>query len=139
MGWILNTESKMVTPGPRMKKGRTGHGCATLHLGDKTFGLVAGGWDGNEVQDSTEFVEFSTFHATWHYGPRLPRGLHGLTLVETTEGVLAIGGWDEELNSRKEIYKLICPDDQIENCHWQKQEQELEVGRSWHVSTPPPE
>jgi len=41
--WIVNTESKMVTRGPRMEIGRSSHGCATLHLGNKTFGLVAGG------------------------------------------------------------------------------------------------
>ena len=63
----------------------------------------------------------------------------GLTLVETTEGVLAIGGRDDDYESRKEIYKLFCPNDQIENCHWQKQEQELEVGRVRHVSIPLPE
>merc|ERR1712018_50869 len=135
--WILNTESKMVTPGPRMKSGRIGHGCATLHLGDKTFGLVACGTDGMNDWDSTEFVDFGQENPSWTDGPRLPKGLFGLTLVETTEGVLAIGGSDGR--SRKEIYKLICPNDQIENCQWQKQEQELEVGRALHVSIPLPE
>merc|ERR1712209_126171 len=109
--WILNTESKMVAPGPRMKIGRQSHGCATLHLGDKTFGLVAGGFDGNDW-DSTEFVDFGQENPSWTDGPRLPSGLYGPTLVETTEGVLAIGGYDDEGNSRKEIYKLMCPNDQ---------------------------
>ena len=59
--WILNTESKKVTPGPRMKIGRGGHGCATLHLGDKIFGSVADGFN----EDSTEILDFSQENSTW--------------------------------------------------------------------------
>ena len=67
--WILNTESKMVTPGPRMKSGRSGHGCATLHLGDKTFGLVAGGFNRSyRVLDHTEFMDFGQENPSWTDG-----------------------------------------------------------------------
>ena len=65
--------------------------------------------------------------------------MEGLTLVETGQGVLAMGGWDENYDERIEILKLDCPDDKITNCHWQEMEQKLEKGRRFHVSIPIPE
>ena len=48
-----------------MKIGRRSHGCATLHLGDKTFGLVAGGFGGG---DSTELMDFGQENPSWTDG-----------------------------------------------------------------------
>ena len=62
----------------------------------------------------------------------------GFSLVDTRQGVFAMGGYDRIVN-RNEILKLACPDDnQIENCQWQETEQKLEKESAWHVSIPLP-
>ena len=65
----------------------------------------------------------------------MPRKLAGLSLVETSEGIFAIGGNDAQMY-RKEILKLDCPGDKIETCEWIEQDQELEIARSFHVAIP---
>ena len=62
----------------------------------------------------------------------------GLTLVETSQGVLAIGGFDGWRYS-EEIQKLDCPDDKIKNCYWQEMDQKLKSARYYPVSIPIPE
>merc|ERR1712062_68907 len=126
-----------------MTTGRSSHACATFHLGTKTFGIVSGGhtkeYDGDEFLDSTEIIDFEEDSATWTEGPKLPRGLQGLTLVETTQGTYAMGGWDEYHNSRSEVFQLDCPGNQIQSCQWQEMPEKLEVGRDAHVSLSLPE
>ena len=63
--------------------------------------------------------------------------MSGLTLVETSQGVLAMGGY--YYGEKKEIYKLNCRDDMIKNCRWREMEQKLAEERSNHVSIPLPE
>ena len=66
-----------------------------------------------------------------------------MVLVETNQGVLAVGGIGEDENfkivARKEILKLVCLDDQIQNCEWEEMQQKLELGRRDHVVIPLPE
>ena len=66
-----------------------------------------------------------------------------MVLVETNQGVLAVGGIGEDENfkvvARKEILQLVCLDDQIQNCEWEEMQQKLELGRSDHVVIPLPE
>ena len=66
-----------------------------------------------------------------------------MVLVETNQGVLAVGGGGQDeggnLVYRKEILKLVCSDDQIQNCEWEEMPQKLELGRSDHVVIPLPE
>ena len=70
-----------------------------------------------------------------------------MALVETNQGVLAVGGLEGNLEdenfklvARKEILKLVCLDDQIQNCEWEEMQQKLELGRgSDHVVIPLPE
>ena len=66
-----------------------------------------------------------------------------MVLVETNQGVLAVGGGGQDeggnLVYRKEILKLFCLDDQIQNCEWEEMQQKLELGRSDHVVIPLPE
>merc|ERR1711860_341086 len=121
-------------PGPSMTSPRTAHGCSTLHLGRKTFGVVAGGYT-----DSTEWIDLKEDSPTWTEGPKLPRGLSYLTLVETTQGTYALGGKDDDWNSRSEVLKLDCPENQIQSCQWQEMPEKLEVRRSSHVSLSLPE
>merc|ERR1712062_492043 len=63
---------------------------------------------------------------------------YGLTLVQTSQGVYALGGSDEDDNERTEVLQLDCPGDQISSCQWE-QVGNLQIARSWHVSIPVPE
>ena len=67
----------------------------------------------------------------------------GFSLVETDQGVFALGGDPANNYSgekyRRDILKLVCAGDQIQNCQWQKMAQQLEVPRGQHVSIPLPD
>merc|ERR1712049_88863 len=101
--------------------------------------MGAGGWDYPERLDSTEWIDLEEDSPTWTEGPKLPRRLFGLTLVETTQGTYALGGRDEDWNDRTEVLKLDCPGDQIQSCQWQEMPEKLEVARGFHVSLSLPE
>merc|ERR1711860_172700 len=138
--WFVDLTKTTVTPGPMMTSRRIGHSCSTFNLGRKTFGVVAGGLDYNwNLLDSTEWIDLEEDSPTWTEGPKLPRGLKGLTLVENTQGTYALGGSDEDFNRRSEVLKLDCPGNQIQSCQWQEMPDKLEVGRSYHVSLSLPE
>merc|ERR1712226_27921 len=104
--WFVDLTTTTVTPGPKMTSARGGHGCATLQLGRKNFGVVAGGY----YLDSTEWIDLEEDSPTWTEGPKLPRGLAGPTLVETTQGTYALGGYGS--GSRSEVLQLDCPGNQ---------------------------
>merc|ERR1711860_462573 len=133
--WFVDLTTTTVTPGPMMTSRRIGHSCSTFNLGRKTFGVVAGGY----LEDSTEWIDLKEDSPTWTEGPTLPRGLVDYTLVETTQGTYAMGGWDEYHNSRSEVFQLDCPGNQIQSCQWQEMPEKLEVGRDSHVSLSLPE
>merc|ERR1711860_72632 len=137
--WFVDLTKTRFTPGPKMTSRRGGHGCATLQLGRKNFGIVAGGWDSPNDLDSTEWIDLEEDSPTWTEGPKLPRGLSYLTLVETTQGTYALGGRDDDYNERSEVLHLDCPGDQIQRCQWQEMHEKLEVERRWHVSLSLPE
>ena len=60
--------------------------------------------------------------------------------METTQGTYALGGYESyDSGSRSEVYKLVCPGDQIQSCQWQEMPDKLEFGRSRHVSLSLPE
>merc|ERR1712062_501066 len=96
-------------------------------LGRKTFGIVSGGYNGDNL-DSTEWIDLEEESPTWTEGPKLPRGLSYLTLVETTQGTYALGGRDEDVR-RSEVLKFDCPGNQIQSCRWQEMPEKLEVRR----------
>ena len=58
--------------------------------------------------------------------------------METSQGTYAMGGMDEDNNSRNEVLQLDCPDEQISSCQW-KQVENLQFARSGHVSFALPE
>ena len=60
-------------------------------------------------------------------------------MVETPQGTYALGGSDGDWNPRSEVFKLVCPGDQIQSCQWQEMPEKLEVGRLLHVSLSLPE
>ena len=59
-------------------------------------------------------------------------------MVETSQGTYAMGGADEDLNTRNEVLQLDCPEDQISSCQW-KQVGHMQLARSYHVSIALPE
>merc|ERR1712137_230814 len=137
--WFVDLATTTFTPGPKMTSRRSAHACSTLQLGRKTFGVVAGGWDYPKYVDSIEWIDLEEDNPTWTEGPKLPRGLSGLNMVETPQGTYALGGSDEEDNRRSEVLKLDCPGNQIQSCQWQEMPEKLEVGRKDHVSLSLPE
>merc|ERR1711860_80076 len=137
--WFVDLTTTRFTPGPKMTSTRNDHGCSTLQLGRKTFGVVAGGYDYPNYFDSPEWIDLEEDSPTRTEGPRLPRGLSYLTLVETSQGAYALGGRDDDYNERSEVLHLDCPGDQIQRCQWQEMHEKLEVERRWHVSLSLPE
>merc|ERR1711860_13169 len=95
------------------------------------------GAGGRGYLDSTEWIDLEEDSPTWTEGPKLPRGLAGPTLVETTQGTYALGGYGS--GSRSEVLQLDCPGNQIQSCQWQEMPEKLEVGRYGHVSLSLPE
>ena len=65
--WYLDLQSFDITPGPRMQISRAAHGCATFHLGSKTYGIVSGGYNGKTL-DSTEVINMNEINPTWIFG-----------------------------------------------------------------------
>ena len=63
--------------------------------------------------------------------------MEGLTLVETSQGIYAMGGVDDDPIG-DEVLRLDCPGDQIESCQW-KQVGNLQFARSDHISFALPE
>ena len=69
--WFVDLTKTTVTPGPKMTSRRSSHGCSTLQLGRKTFGVVAGGWDYPDypnLLDSTEWIDLTEDSPTWTEG-----------------------------------------------------------------------
>merc|ERR1711860_298498 len=103
--WFVDLTKTRFTPGPKMTSRRIGHSCSTFNLGRKTFGVVAGGRDNNGYLDSTEWIDLEEESPTWTEGPKLPRRLAGPTLMDTTQGIYALGGHDGS-NFRPEVLHL---------------------------------
>ena len=66
--WFVDLTTTTVTPGPKMTSARGRHGCSTLQLGRKTFGVVAGGFDHPNDLDSTEWIDLEEESPTWTEG-----------------------------------------------------------------------
>ena len=66
--------------------------------------------------------------------------IKAFSLVSTSQGLIAVGGWDDTNKRNKdEILKLKCQDNQdISTCKWEEYSQKLEVARNSHVVIPLP-
>jgi len=137
--WFVDLTTTRVTPGPTMKTGRTYHGCSVFQHGAKSYGIISGGQYGSDRLDSTEIIDFDQESPSWTEGPKLPRKLDGLTLVQTSQGTYAMGGDDSGGNDRNEVLQLDCPGDQISSCQWLEMPEKLDFARSGHVSIPLPD
>ena len=73
-------------------------------------------------------------------GPELPVKMRYFPLVSTSQGIMAVGGYDETNGRKKdEILQLICQDGQDPNqCQWQEYPKKLDVARKGHVVIPLP-
>ena len=63
--WFVDLTKTRFTPGPKMTSRRRNHGCSTLQLGKKTYGIVAGGY---VHLDSTEWIDLKEDSPTWTEG-----------------------------------------------------------------------
>merc|ERR1712062_600228 len=126
--WYVDLTTTRVTPGPNMKTGRHGHGCSIFQHGTKSYGIVSGGF----FKDSTEMIDLDQESPKWTEGPKLPRKLVEMTLVQTTQGTYAMGGADG-FKYRNEVPQFDYPGDQISSCQW-KEVGNLQFARSSHVS-----
>ena len=73
-------------------------------------------------------------------GPELQAKIKAFSLVSTSQGLIAVGGWDHTNKRNKdEILKLKCQDgEDISTCKWEEYSQKLEVARNSHVVIPLP-
>ena len=79
-------------------------------------------------------------------GPELPIKMSNFPLVSTSQGIMAVGGWDATINSlatnarfQDKILQLICQDGQDPTqCQWQEYPKKLDVARDSHVVIPLP-
>ena len=73
-------------------------------------------------------------------GPELPVKMTNFPLVSTSQGIMAVGGYDSTNGRYKaEILQLKCQDGQEPNkCKWEEYPKKLDVARSDHVVIPLP-
>ena len=66
--------------------------------------------------------------------------MKAFSLVSTSQGVMAVGGFDyTNLRNKDEILILKCQDDKdISTCKWEEYWKKLEVARNSHVVIPLP-
>ena len=73
-------------------------------------------------------------------GPELPVKMYNFPLVSTSQGIMAVGGYDTTNRRKKdEILHFKCQDGQDPNqCQWEEHPKKLDVARSDHVVIPLP-
>ena len=69
-------------------------------------------------------------------GPPLQKGLYGHSIVEIQGDAFLFGGSSGNYNYNSAIYKLTCSSG---ICSWSTLNQELKVGRRYHVAIPVPD
>ena len=71
--WFMDLFTFKISPGPRLQTGRNSHGCATLNLSDKKYGIITGGfqWKTNGTQgihqylNTTEILDLQDLQANY--------------------------------------------------------------------------
>ena len=81
--WFVDLATTTFTPGPTMKMKRAMHGCAAVHLGSKTYGIVSGGYYYKYYRNvqlySTEMIDLDQHSPAWIEG-MLERGKNSFAL-----------------------------------------------------------
>jgi len=119
----------LTSPGPELKQGRHTFGCTLTKQK-----IYIGGGEAFDIDTavasklaSTEFLDLSMPNPTWSNGPDFPAKMYSLSMVESSNGILALGGRDENGVPLNSIFKLSC--DGGDDCEWTK-EGELNVARA---------
>jgi len=124
------------TKGPQMEEARVGHGCVLFMHNNHNYALVSGGVG----LSSTEILDLDSGLMEWTKGPELPVKMWNFPLVSTSQGIMAVGGYDyTNYRHKDEILHLICQDGQDPNqCQWQEYPKKLDAARQGHVVIPLP-
>ena len=75
--WFMDLFTFKISPGPRLQSGRQYHGCTTLNLGGKNYGIITGGlqFEPNyRSLDTTEILDLQDLQANnaiWKPGKQL--------------------------------------------------------------------
>merc|ERR1719328_343711 len=134
--YFVDVQNWKLTKGPQMEEARGHHGCALFRHNDKNYAVVAGGYS----LSSTEILDLDSGTLEWTKGPELPIKMSNFPLVSTSQGIMAVGGYDYTNGRYKdEILQLICQDGQDPNqCQWREYPKKLDVARYGHVVIPLP-
>jgi len=127
--WFFDPVSQEFQQGPPLITGRYDHASATLKDQDTKENIVAvvGGYSvAGGFLDSTEFLR----NGEWSPGPQMPKKLQGLSAVVLDGDLYTIAGQDEN-GYQTDIHRLSCLSG---NCSWTTMDQELKVGRGYHIS-----
>merc|ERR1711971_781690 len=73
---------------PSLETGRRYHACGHYTVGSSLRLLVTGGYDGQQVLDSTERLNYSTDEPHWRVTGPLPAARHGLRAAYVSGGKL---------------------------------------------------
>ena len=133
------------TKGPQLAESRAGHGCAAFIHNGQNYAIVAGGFYGygNAGQSynylsSTEILDLNNGILSWKKGPELPVQMDHFPLVSTSQGIMAVGGYDYTNGKYKdELLNMKCEDGKdISECKWEEYPKKLDFARSNHVVIP---
>jgi len=87
---------------PSLETGRRYHACGHYTVGDSLRLLVTGGYDGQQVLDSTERLNYSTEEPHWRVTGPLPAARHGLRAAYIS-GVLHVTGGKLDTSEAGEV------------------------------------
>ena len=152
---IIDIANDQRTSGPDLIVPRMYHACNTVEIGSKKYAIVLGGIASNTRLASTELLDldqldqgswiigksFTVFiyfskNSCFFVGPNLPIALSSLTLVSTSStSLFAIGGYSDNVEDRKKVYKFTCSGTTVDTCQW-VEHQTLQNGRDRHVAIP---
>merc|ERR1711860_230210 len=100
------------TKGPQMEEARYRHGCVLFMHNNHNYALVAGGIN-YDYLSSTEILDLDSGLMEWTKGPELPVKMAEFPLVSTSQGLMAVGGYDWTNGRNKdEILQFKCQDGQ---------------------------
>jgi hypothetical protein len=138
---FYDTRSSTWSFGPHLRVGRRYAACGVIkdpESGQEAV-IVAGGWDGETVQKSTEILDLDQPHRAkyrWSRGPDLPMPLTNMATVQRENSfgnsILIVGGDETAVEKGGEsdrIYELSST-----RGPWRQLEQTLQVPRSAHVA-----
>ena len=143
--YFVNIINWTWTKGPQLAESRAGHGCAAFIHNGQNYAIVAGGFNGygNGGQgynflSSIEILDLNNGILSWKKGPELPVRMDSFPLVSTSQGIMAVGGYDYTNGKYKdELLNMKCEDGKdISECKWEEYPKKLDFARSNHVVIP---